>query len=122
MNYLSLGPSTAKKEDVSDKIGKEYTKLQIMGEDSVVVCFRLKKTTPLGKLKKIYSEKVRIPVSSLRFILDAATSLKDEDTANSLELKENSIIEVYQNCPHEFDWPNSCCCDDYERCYSLRKK
>ena len=78
-----------------------------MGEDSVVVCFKLKKTTQMGKLKKIYSEKVGIPVSALRFILDGSTTLKDETTSNSLQLKENTMLEVYQECPHAFDWPNT---------------
>ena len=120
---MHLAPSTTKTEEkVKDTLNDEYTKLQIMGEDSVVVCFKLKKTTLMGKLKKIYSEKVGIPVSALRFIYENSLTLNDESTSKSLQLKENAMIEVYQECPHAFDWPNTCCCDDYERCYLLRKK
>jgi len=116
-------PSTTEKEEkVKEILGEEYTKLQILGEDSVVVCFKLKKTTPMGKLKKAYSEKVGIPVSALRFILDKSIVLNDEATSKSLQLEENYIIEVYQESPHLFDWPNISCCDDYDRCHSFRKK
>ena len=44
----------------------EYIKLKVVGQDSNKIHFRVKQTTQMGKLKKSYSERVGVPVSSLR--------------------------------------------------------
>ncbi|XP_076349174.1 small ubiquitin-related modifier 1-like isoform X1 [Tachypleus tridentatus] len=49
--------------------GSEYIKLKVVGQDSNEIHFRVKMTTQMGKLKKSYSERVGVPVSSLRFLL-----------------------------------------------------
>merc|ERR1712008_50656 len=46
----------------------EYIKLKVVGQDSNEIHFRVKMTTQMGKLKKSYSERVGVPVSSLRFL------------------------------------------------------
>ena len=39
---------------------------QVVGQDSNEIHFRVKQTTQMGKLKKSYSERVGVPVTSLR--------------------------------------------------------
>ena len=38
----------------------EYIKLKVVGQDSNEIHFRVKQTTQMGKLKKSYSERVRL--------------------------------------------------------------
>ncbi len=40
--------------------------LQVVGQDSNEIHFRVKMSTQMGKLKKSYSERVGVPVTSLR--------------------------------------------------------
>ena len=40
--------------------------VQVVGQDSNEIHFRVKQTTQMGKLKKSYSERVGVPVTSLR--------------------------------------------------------
>ena len=42
--------------------------LKVVGQDSNEIHFRVKQTTQMGKLKKSYSERVGVPVTSLRFV------------------------------------------------------
>ena len=44
----------------------EYIKLKVVGQDSNEIHFRVKQTTQMGKLKKSYSERVGVPITSLR--------------------------------------------------------
>ena len=44
----------------------EYIKLKVVGQDSNEIHFRVKQTTMMGKLKKSYSERVGVPITSLR--------------------------------------------------------
>ena len=44
----------------------EYIKLKVVGQDSNEIHFRVKQTTQMGKLKKSNSERVGVPVTSLR--------------------------------------------------------
>merc|ERR1712172_25303 len=48
----------------------DYIKLKVVGQDSNEIHFRVKQTTQMGKLKKSYSERVGVPVTSLRFLFD----------------------------------------------------
>ena len=52
---------------------------QVVGQDSNEIHFRVKQTTQMGKLKKSYSERVGVPVTSLRlescFVLFLHTSI-----------------------------------------------
>ena len=57
----------------------EKTYAQVVGQDSNEIHFRVKQTTQMGKLKKSYSERVGVPVTSLRlescFVLFLHTSI-----------------------------------------------
>ena len=56
----------------------EYIKLKVVGQDSNEIHFRVKQTTQMGKLKKSYSERVGVPVTSLRFLFDGRRINDDE--------------------------------------------
>ena len=73
----------------------EYIKLKVVGQDSNEINFRISMTTQMGKLKKSYSERVRVPVSSLRFLFDGRR-INDNDTPKQLEMEQDNVIEVYQ--------------------------
>jgi len=71
----------------------EYIKLKVVGQDSNEIHFRVKMSTQMGKLKKSYSERVGVPVSSLRFLFDGRR-INDEETPK--EMEQDDVIEVYQ--------------------------
>lgn len=58
-------------------------------QDSNEIHFRVKMTTQMGKLKKSYSERVGVPVASLRFLFDGRR-INDEETPKAV-----SIITLY---------------------------
>ena len=64
----------------------EYIKLKVVGQDSNEIHFRVKQTTQMGKLKKSYSERVGVPVTSLRFLFDGRRINDDETPHNELKL------------------------------------
>ena len=75
----------------------EYIKLKVVGQDSNEIRFRVKQTTQMGKLKKSYSERVGVPVTSLRFLFDGRRINDDESMlALEKEMEEDKVIEVYQ--------------------------
>jgi len=49
----------------------------------------------MGKLKKSYSERVGVPVTSLRFLFDGRR-INDDETPKQLEMENDDVIEVYQ--------------------------
>ena len=73
----------------------EYIKLKVVGQDSNEIHFRVKMTTQMGKLKKSYSERVGVPISSLRFLFDGRR-INDDETPKALEMEQDDVIEVYQ--------------------------
>lgn len=73
----------------------EYIKLKVVSQDSSEIHFRVKYTTPMSKIKKSYSERVGVPVTSLRFLFDGKR-INDQDTPKQLEMEEEDTIEVYQ--------------------------
>ena len=73
----------------------EYIKLKVVGQDSNEIHFRVKMTTQMGKLKKSYSERVGVPVSSLCFLFDGRR-INDDETPKQLEMEQDDVIEVYQ--------------------------
>ncbi len=73
----------------------EYIKLKVVGQDSNEIHFRVKMSTQMGKLKKSYSERVGVPVSSLRFLFDGRR-INDDETPKALEMEQDDVIEVYQ--------------------------
>ena len=73
----------------------EYIKLKVVGQDSNEIHFRVKQTTQMGKLKKSYSERVGVPITSLRFLFDGRR-INDDETPKALEMEQDDVIEVYQ--------------------------
>merc|ERR1712036_1216 len=73
----------------------EYIKLKVVGQDSNEIHFRVKQTTQMGKLKKSYSERVGVPITSLRFLFDVRR-INDDETPKALEMEQDDVIEVYQ--------------------------
>ncbi|XP_064614162.1 small ubiquitin-related modifier-like [Liolophura sinensis] len=73
----------------------EYIKLRVVGQDSTEIHFRVKLTTQMGKLKKSYSERQGVPVSSLRFLFDGKR-INDDETPKQLDMESDDCIEVYQ--------------------------
>ena len=73
----------------------DYMKLNVVGQDSNEIHFRVKQTTQMGKLKKSYSERVGVPITSLRFLFDGRR-INDDETPKALEMEQDDVIEVYQ--------------------------
>lgn len=74
---------------------QDYIKLKVVSQDSSEIHFRVKFSTPMSKIKKSYSERVGVPISSLRFLFDGKR-INDTDTPKQLEMEEDDTIEVYQ--------------------------
>ena len=49
----------------------------------------------MGKLKKSYTARVSVPVSSLRRMSDGRR-VSDDETPKQLEMESDDVIEVYQ--------------------------
>ncbi|OTF83686.1 small ubiquitin-related modifier-like protein [Euroglyphus maynei] len=81
-------------EDAKESL-PEYIKIKVVGQDTTELHFRVKKTTSFSKLKKSYSDRVGVPLSSLRFLFDGRR-IDDSDTPQSLEMEEEDVIEVFQ--------------------------
>ena len=60
-----------------------------------MISFRVVKNTEMGKIKKMYSERYMIPVTSIDFFFDGR-KIHDNDTPKGLELEEGDAIEVHK--------------------------
>jgi len=79
----------------NNEANSEYIKLRVVGQDSNEIHFKVKLTTQMSKLKKSYSERVGVTMSSLRFLFDGKR-INDTDTPKCLEMENDDVIEVYQ--------------------------
>jgi len=61
------------------KPGVRVINLKVRNQDGAEVCFRVKMTTPLGKLMEAYSQRVGIPADAIRFMVDG-TRLRNTET------------------------------------------
>ena len=73
----------------------EYIKLKVVDQYSNEIHFRVKMTTQMGTLKKSYSERVGVPVSSLCYLFDGRR-INDDETPKELGMEQDEVIEVYQ--------------------------
>ena len=84
----------------------EYIKLKVMAVgqleliylitwDDNEMDFRVKMTTQLSELKESYSDLVGFPLSSLCFSYNGQ-KINDEETPKQLQMKQDDVIEVYQ--------------------------
>lgn len=87
--------NTEAKANIAGDSSNEYIKLKVVSQDSSEIHFRVKFTTPMSKIKKSYSDRVGVPVTSLRFLFDGKR-INDTDTPKQLEMEEDDTIEVYQ--------------------------
>ena len=53
-----------------NKESTDYIKIKVVGQDTNELHFRVKKTTAFSKLKKSYSDRIGVPLTSLRFLFD----------------------------------------------------
>ncbi|KAI1285084.1 Small ubiquitin-related modifier [Halotydeus destructor] len=74
--------------------GHDIIKLKAIGEDREIT-FRVKMTTKLGKLKKSYCKRVRVPMICLRFSFKGM-EVSNMDTPKKLNMADGDIIEIYQ--------------------------
>ncbi|CAD6236995.1 GSCOCG00002094001-RA-CDS [Cotesia congregata] len=77
------------------KSESEHINLKVLGQDSAVVQFKIKKHTPLRKLMNAYCERAGLAIALVRFRFDGAP-INETDTPYSLEMEEGDTIEVYQ--------------------------
>jgi len=71
----------------------EYIKLKVVGQHEIH--FRVKQNTQMGKLKKSFSERVGVPVTSFQFSFDGRR-IEGDMTPTALEMEQGDVIEVYQ--------------------------
>lgn len=93
-----MSEQTTSRPDNKGDVGgesKDYIKVKVLSQDSSEIHFRVKFTTPMSKIKKSYSERVGVPITSLRFLFDGKR-INDTDTPKLLEMEEDDTIEVYQ--------------------------
>ncbi|XP_034935470.1 small ubiquitin-related modifier 3-like [Chelonus insularis] len=77
------------------KSESEHINLRVLGQDSHVVQFKIKKHTPLRKLMNAYCERAGLAMALVRFRFDGAP-INETDTPLSLDMEEMDTIEVYQ--------------------------
>uniref|UniRef100_A0A0A9ZF86 Small ubiquitin-related modifier n=1 Tax=Lygus hesperus TaxID=30085 RepID=A0A0A9ZF86_LYGHE len=77
------------------KDDSDYIKLKVVGNDANEIHFKVKMTTQMGKLKKSYSQRMDIPVGSLRFLFDGKR-ISDDESPKQLGMVDDDLIEVYQ--------------------------
>ncbi|XP_055973448.1 small ubiquitin-related modifier 1-like [Sorex fumeus] len=82
-------------EDLGDKKEGEYVKLNVIGQDSGEIHFKVKMTTHLKKLKESYCQKQGVPVNLLKFLFEGSR-IGDYHTPKELGMEEEDVIEVYQ--------------------------
>ena len=82
---------------------RKYIKLRMVGEDCEEMHFDVKKTTPLNKLMRGYSESKGVAVTSLRFFFDGFR-IGDSDTAEDVGLTENDEIVAFTGLGSNARW------------------
>ena len=87
--------------------GGKCIKLKVVGEDCGEIHFTVKKTTPLRKLMRRYSESEGVGVTSLRFFFDGSR-IGDSDTAEDVGLTDDDEIEVFYGVGGKRRWVECC--------------
>ncbi|GLH05190.1 Small ubiquitin-related modifier [Gryllus bimaculatus] len=73
---------------------EEWTSLRVIDTAGNSMVFRIKPSCPLQKVKKRYSDKCGVDIHTLRFLYEGRR-VDDQDTAISLKIERNGIIEVF---------------------------
>jgi small ubiquitin-related modifier len=72
----------------------QVIKISVQDAHSVRTHFKIKKSTPLGKVFKAYAQKQGIPLDSLRFSYDGDRLDNFSTTAETLGLEDGDIIDA----------------------------
>ena len=73
----------------------ESIQLKVRDQEGNEIHFKVKISTPMGKLKRSFAERFGFEVSSLKFLLDGQR-INDEDTPQTLKMEEDDLIEVFR--------------------------
>jgi len=68
--------------------------------EGIEIHFRVKQTTQMGKLKRSYSDRLGVAMTSLRFLYDGKR-IPDDATPGMLEMESGDYIEVYRELGRE---------------------
>ena len=90
-----LGERKKSSEERTEHIIKFTNELEDESQGINEIHFRVVETTKMDKLKKIFSERVSVPVNRLRFVYDGRF-LNDDDTPESLLMDKVEKIDVYE--------------------------
>ena len=72
----------------------KFIKLDVRSEDGGKISFKLKQNVSLSKLRMSYSERVGLPVSSLRFFVNG--SRINDETPDQLEIEDGEEVDVFR--------------------------
>merc|ERR1719509_356947 len=88
-------PQTAQTPQTSQTPEIEYIQLKVMDDNKILneIHFRVKQTTQMAKLKKSYSERSGVPVTSLIFLFKGH-KIDDDATPKELKMEQDDIISV----------------------------
>lgn len=72
----------------------EQLNLKVVGQDGQVVQFKIKEATPFRKLMSAYCDRLKIVMSTIRFVFDG-TRIRETDTPKSMDMEDGDTIEVF---------------------------
>jgi small ubiquitin-related modifier len=79
-----------------EPIANKYILIKIISHDNVCeLHFKVKFLTKMKKLKKTYCDRLGVSESSISLFYNG-TLIKDEDTPETLQMKNVDVISVYQ--------------------------
>lgn len=68
--------------------------LRVVDSRGVELFFKMKRTTPLGKMKKAFAQRHGLILKSIRFLHDGI-HVSDTATADELEMEDGDSIDVF---------------------------
>jgi small ubiquitin-related modifier len=75
------------------KADSDRISLRVVAQDGGEVFFKIRRSTPLGKLMKAYCERKAQNPNSIRFLFDGQRITEDQ-TPDSLQMEENDVIDA----------------------------
>ena len=93
VSNTSTNPENRDKIVEAESEDAESVRIEVRSITGTRVQFKIKKSTPLGKLMKIYCKRLGQPLEAVRFLFDGCR-ISATDTAISLGMKENDVIDA----------------------------
>ena len=87
-------PNFSSKHVLQMAKNKKFIKLDVMSEDGGKISFKVKQNVSLSKLRMSYSERVGLPVSSLRFFVNG--SRINDQTPEELKMEDGEEVDVFR--------------------------